>query len=474
MNIKFACCGLFLAVLPIHAALLSPADRESIEQQQRDLLQQQQIQRDELEKGQTISEPPPAPTDSGDQPCFTISTINIHQATHLSASNQQALTKPFIGKCLGIQKVTLLVQEISDTSIERGYITSRAFLPEQDLSRGELNIMVMEDKLDEIQLDKRSNRILAMAFPGLKGKILNLRDIEQGMEQINRLRQTPVQIEILPAAQPGYSIVNLTATPEFPLSAGIGFDNSGQKSTGTGQVNGSLTANNLLGIADQWFVSGAQSSDFSSSHDARSLQAGVSLPYGYWLLNYSYSYSDYLSTVNSQEFGWRSTGDSQTHRMNLSRVLFRKGDIKTALSAGISRNLGRNYLNDAPLASSSRKLSNLNVGINHSQKMLGGLSTLNPTFSRGVPWLGAEDDRHKPEDAPKAEFSKWSLSGSYYAPVSQKVTFLSSASGRYAARCQRQNGAAQQRSCRRTGGKCAGNAACWQPSCAVDDAQQHR
>ena len=37
---------------------------------------------------------------------------------------------------------------------------------------------------------------------------------------------------------------------------GLGFDNSGQKSTGTGQVNGSLTGNNLLGLADQWFVAG--------------------------------------------------------------------------------------------------------------------------------------------------------------------------------------------------------------------------
>lgn len=47
--------------------------------------------------------------------------------------------------------------------------------------------------------------------------------------------------------------------------------------------------NNLLGQADQWFVSGARSSNFAN---ARSVQAGVSLPYGYWLANYNYSYSD--------------------------------------------------------------------------------------------------------------------------------------------------------------------------------------
>ncbi|MNO06637.1 Hemolysin transporter protein ShlB precursor [compost metagenome] len=71
------------------------------------------------------------------------------------------------------------------------------------------------------------------------------------MEQINRLRSQPVQIEILPGEKPGYSIVNLTATPEFPLSVSLGFDNRGQKSTGTGQLNGALTGNNLLGLADK-------------------------------------------------------------------------------------------------------------------------------------------------------------------------------------------------------------------------------
>ncbi len=47
-------------------------------------------------------------------------------------------------------------------------------------------------------MEGAAKRELTMAFPGLEGHILNLRDIEQGMEQINRTRATPVQIEIQP------------------------------------------------------------------------------------------------------------------------------------------------------------------------------------------------------------------------------------------------------------------------------------
>ncbi|HCT9095209.1 TPA: ShlB/FhaC/HecB family hemolysin secretion/activation protein [Serratia liquefaciens] len=409
------------------ANLLSPADRDTIQQQQRELLEQNQQQRQELQRSLTPALPPPAsPNANAGGPCFSITHIRLEGADHLPASAQRKLTQPYLQQCLNLGQVQTLVQQISDWYINRGYITSRAFLTEQDLSRGELRLLVLEGKLENVLLEQRDDRMLKMAFPGLQGNILNLRDIEQGMEQINRLRQQPVQIEILPGSRPGYSVVNLSAKPEFPLTLGAGFDNSGQKSTGAGQINGSLTGNNLLGLADQWFVAGARSSDFANDHNARSVQAGLSLPYGYWTLDYNYSYSDYLATLNNQGFDWRSSGDSQIHRLGVSRVLFRDGEMKTGLSLGVTHRINRNYLTDTRLESSSRKLTSVTLGVSHSQKLLGGFATLNPAYSRGVPWLGAENDSGKIKEAPRAEFHKLSLSGSYYLPLAQDWTYLTS------------------------------------------------
>ncbi len=227
--------------------------------------------------------------------------------------------------------------------------------------------MVLEGKLRYIRLDGDSPRMLKMVFPGLEGKVLNLRDIEQGMEQINRLRSNPVQIEIVPDSEPGYSGVNLTATPEFPLSASVSLDNSGQKSTGENQLNGSLGGNNLLGVADKWFVSGGRSSDFATGYDAQSFQTGVSVPSGLQPAGLQLR-TNYRTTLINMGYPWISTGDTKTHRLNLSRVVFRNGDIKTALSAGITQRSSRNWLNDAPLTSSTRNLSSLQLGVSHTQK----------------------------------------------------------------------------------------------------------
>ncbi|MFK3662105.1 ShlB/FhaC/HecB family hemolysin secretion/activation protein [Scandinavium sp. NPDC088450] len=416
----------------VFAAPLSPADRNSIEQQQQQLLLQNQQQRESLERAVPLTRPsqPELPA-SATGPCFTIHRIVLDDATLIDARKQQKLLAPWLNQCLDMARINQLTNTVSDWYISRGYITSRAFLTEQDLRSGELHLAILEGRLEKIRMDGAPDRELKMAFPGLEGHILNLRDIEQGMEQINRARTTPVQIEILPGSKQGWSIVNLTATPEFPLSGSVSFDNSGQKSTGVGQINAGLTGNNLLGLADSWFVSGGRSSAFSNSKDAQNFAAGVSVPYGYSLFDYSYSWNNYLSTIDNNGYIWRSSGDTETHRFNFSHVLFRNGDIKTGVSVGLSHRINRNYLDDVLLQSSSRKLTSLLFGLNHTQKILGGVATLNPTFSRGMPWFDAESDGNKNGDLPKAQFRKWSLNASYQRPVADNLWWLASAYGQW-------------------------------------------
>lgn len=422
---KWLVFGASLFISNVMAAPVTPGDLDVIQNQQQQRLQQDQQQRDALTQAHQVelqkTESAPA---SG--PCFEINHISLQQASLITPDTQKRLVAPYINQCLSLDRINQLVRAISEWYVQRGYITSRAFLTEQNLSHGTLNITVLEGKLEAIHLQGASARQLNMAFPTRAGRILNLRDIEQGMEQINRLRTTPVQIEIIPSTQPGYSIVNLTSTPEFPLTLGLNMDNSGQRSTGVGQLSGSLVGNDLLGVADRWFVSGGRSSAFSDWRDAQNFQAGVSVPYGYGLLDYSYSWSNYHSRFNANSFDWYSNGDNISNRLSGSWVLFRNGQIKTGLQVGLNHYVSHNWLNETLLQSSSRKLTSLQIGFNHTQKIAGGVATLNPMLSRGMPWFDAESDKGKSDDFPKAEFRKWSVSSSYQRPVTQKMWWLSS------------------------------------------------
>lgn len=422
---KWLVFGASLFISNLMAAPVTPGDLDAIQNQQQQRLQQDQQQRDALTQAHQVElqKTVPAPA-SG--PCFDIRQIILQQATLITPDKQAKLVAPYINQCLSLARINQLVREISEWYVQRGYITSRAFLTEQNLSHGILTITVLEGRLEEIRLQGARSRQLKMAFPTGAGRILNLRDIEQGMEQINRLRTTPVQIEIIPSAKPGYSIVNLTSTPEFPLTLGLNIDNSGQRTTGTGQLSASLVGNDLLGIADRWFVSGGRSSAFSDWRDAQNFQAGVSVPYGYGLLDYSYSWSNYHSRFNANNFDWYSNGDNISNRLSGSWVLFRNGQIKTGVQLGLNHYVSHNWLNQTLLQSSSRKLTSLQIGFNHTQKVAGGVATLNPMLSRGMPWFDAESDSGKNDDLPKAQFRKWSVSSSYQRPVTQKMWWLSS------------------------------------------------
>lgn len=94
-------CIAILAVAFSHAtaAPLSPADRDTIQQQQQQLLEQNQRQRDELERSTPLprpSTPVVPPTTEG--PCFTISRIEVRGATLLSSRDANTVTAPWLNR----------------------------------------------------------------------------------------------------------------------------------------------------------------------------------------------------------------------------------------------------------------------------------------------------------------------------------------------------------------------------------------
>ena len=112
------------------------------------MLEQNQQQRQELQRSLTPTLPvPPAPSANTGGPCFTISHIRLEGAKHLPASAQRKLTQNYLQQCLDLGQIQTLVQQVSDWYIGRGYITSRAFIPEQDLSGGELTLAVLKGQI---------------------------------------------------------------------------------------------------------------------------------------------------------------------------------------------------------------------------------------------------------------------------------------------------------------------------------------
>ncbi|MCG8292126.1 ShlB/FhaC/HecB family hemolysin secretion/activation protein [Pseudomonas entomophila] len=422
-----------LSVNPAWAA--SPGDQDLIRDRQDRLLQEQQRRLDELRTLPGNAGEPSEAQPAADTRCFTIRTIELKGADSLSAAERDALLKPFIGQCLGVTQLNALLKAITDHYLDRGLVTSRAYLPQQDLSAGHLQVLVVEGRLEGLRPDAGSglsDRELAMAFPGGTGERLNLREIEQMVDQLNRLPSNKAQMELTPGKAVGGSEVLVRNTPQKPWRASLSRNNEGQRSTGEQMLNLGLEWDSPLGLADQLVLRGGH--DVVSDHTQGSKNSVLyyNLPWGWWNFTYSYSESEYRSLAQANLFAFKQTGDSQNHQLRAERVVHRDATSKTSLNAGIAHLRTNNYIEDSRLAASSNRLSEAQFGINHGRRLGNAFVNLDLGTQEGIGAFDAQDNGHPRPGQPVARYRKYSATLSYvhgFEVLGERLSFSSLATG---------------------------------------------
>ncbi|MFJ4346688.1 ShlB/FhaC/HecB family hemolysin secretion/activation protein [Pseudomonas sp. NPDC089401] len=426
---------LLLAFTGTTALAASPGDQDLIRDRQDRLLQEQQRRLEELRtlpgKSALPSAQPPAP----DARCFTIHTIELKGADSLSAADRDALLKPFIDQCLGVPQLNAVLKAITEHYLGRGLVTSRAYLPQQDLSSGHLQVQVVEGRLEGLRPDQGSGlseRELAMAFPGDVGQRLNLRQIEQMVDQLNRLPSNKAQMELTPGKAVGGSEVLVRNTSQKPWRASLSRNNEGQRSTGEQTANVGLEWDSPLGLADQLILRGGH--DVVSDHTIGSSNGvlAYSVPWGWWNFSYSYSESEYRAKAQVSGFDFKQTGDSQSHQLRAERVVHRDATSKTSLSAGVAHLRTNNYIEDTRLAASSNRLSEAQFGINHGRRLGNAFVNLNLGMQDGIGAFDAQANGDPAPGEPVARYRKYSATLSYvqgFELFGERLSFSSLATG---------------------------------------------
>jgi hemolysin activation/secretion protein len=432
-------CLLTCFALNSAAAAPTPGDQDLIRDRQNRLLEEQQRRLEELKDLPGEAAKPVAPTTPVDARCFPIQDIELKGADSLPASDRERLLKPYIGQCLGVSQLNELLKAITDYYIDKGLVTSRAYLPQQDLSKGHLQVLVVEGKLESLKgadNSKLSERELAMAFPGKNGDLLNLREIEQAIDQLNRLPSNQAQMELAPGDAVGGSSVLVKNNPQKPWRASLSRNNDGQKSTGEQQWGTGLEWDNPLGLADQLILRGGH--DAISDHQKTSKNAMFyyNLPWGWWNFSYSYNQSDYRSVAQGDGFDFKQSGDSQNHQLRAERVIHRDALSKTSINVGLSHLRTNNYIEDSRLAVSSNRLSELQLGINHGRRMGSAYVNIDLGVQNGIGAFDAQrDDQHRDRFGnltATPDYRKYTATISYLQPFTlwgESFSFTSLATG---------------------------------------------
>lgn len=405
-------CGLLLCVLSsgaAHAQLpFDPAPPEQIRQQEREReLRRQQEQSPDVHL--------PTPMMPGteniprfsnkkipeqESPCFPIQRITL--VGDDAESFQFALSVVLSGddaaldRCLGSEGVNIVLARVQEAILAKGFVTTRVFAAPQDLTTGELVLTVVPGRVREVRFaDDASPRGTKWnALPNAPAQLLNLRDIEQGLENFKRVptAEADIQIESPSAedAKPGDSDLVVRYQQAFPFRLNLSFDDSGLKSTGKFQRGITVSYDNALTLNDLFYYTsnrgiggdpGPRSTDGYVAH--------YSLPFGYWLFSTTMSESNYVQTTAGAFQDIVYSGHSENQEVKISRLVYRDAMRKTTLSLRAYSRASSNYIDDTEVAVQRRRTGGWEAGINHREFIGDSILDSNVGYRRGTGAFGA-------------------------------------------------------------------------------------
>ncbi|MGJ3355385.1 ShlB/FhaC/HecB family hemolysin secretion/activation protein [Providencia sp. Je.9.19] len=327
-----------------------------------------------------------------ENPCFKIEQVSITGQEALPHwVPVQRLANQAVGHCIGVEGINLLVTDVQNRLISHGWITSRVLVPEQDLSTGQLNLVVLPGKVQKVGFTDNSSTYstLYSAMPARSGHLLDLRDIEQGLENLQRLPTVQASMEMVPGDGPGETQIVINRQQSRYWHAGAWVDNTGSKSTGKNQVGMMLALDNPTSLSDLFYITATRDLSFSSDKDTTNYSAHYSVPFGYWQFATTASDYEYTQTIAGTNSDIRYRGKSKSLNLQLSNVLYRDATAKTTATYDVNLRETRNFVGETEIENQKRRTTAWKLGLNHRQYV--GQSTLNvgASYQHGTRWFGA-------------------------------------------------------------------------------------
>lgn len=425
----------FLSLCCLSAGIIAPATlfaapnpaeirlQQDILQRQREeqLRQTMQPETDVRLDGERINETVSQPIGHDDsQPCFAIDEVVLegehNQKFQFALKRALRETDFQAGKCLNAGDINRIMTVAQNAVIGRGFTTTRIVAAPQDLNSGKLVLTVLAGYLKNIEIDTsqkdktHAGRIAAFQneFPVRSDGILNLRDLEQGLENLKRIPTAEADIQIVPVdGVPNQSTVLVKWQQRLlPYRLSVGIDDSGTKATGKYQGNVTFSADNPLGLSDLFYVNyGHSIGNVPDETDSTgSLKKGgtynyalhYSVPFGKWTWAFNHSGYRYHQAVAGLSESYDYNGKSYNTDLGFNRLIYRDAKRKTHIGAKLWTRETQSYIDDAEITVQRRKTAGWLAELNHKEYIGNSTANFKIAYKRGT---GMSDALPAPEEA---------------------------------------------------------------------------
>lgn len=336
-----------------------------------------------------------------EQPCFTINQLALtgDEADRFQWALDAAADAR--GRCLGGKGIVLAINKVQNAILAKGYVTTRVMAQEQDLNTGVLALTLQPGRISTIRFDETVSwrGRLWNAIPASRGDILNLRDIEQGLENFRRVPGVAADINIVPGEQDGTSDLQVAWKEGRPVRLSLGLDDSGSRSTGRYLGTATLALDAPFAQNDLFYASMGKNFFESGPFGNRSHTLNYVFPVGYWAFSANYNDYTYHQAIPNASEVLRYSGKSDNAQIAVSRLLYRDRSHKTTLSLRGWRKHSTNAVNGIEMDLQKRRTAGWELGLNQRSYLGSATLDANLNWRRGTGALGAlpapEEARHE-------------------------------------------------------------------------------
>ncbi len=326
-----------------------------------------------------------------EKPCFVIDTIALQGEALQQFQWALKSVADARGRCLGGQGIMLIIKKVQNAILAKGYVTTRVMAQEQDLTKGLLVLTVQPGRVAKIRFgnDVSWRGRLWNAVPASSGDILNLRDVEQGLENFKRVPSATADIKIVPGEREATSDLVVNWQETQPVRLNIGLDDSGSQSTGRYLGTATLAVDSPLAQNDLFYASIGKNMFEQGPFGNRSHALNYFFPVGYWAFSANYNDYTYHQNIPNANEILSYDGRSENVVLTLSRLLYRDQSNKTTLNMRTYRRRSSNSVNDIEIDQQRRRTAGWELGV--SQRSYLGSTTLDASINwrRGTGAWGA-------------------------------------------------------------------------------------
>lgn len=324
--------------------------------------------------------------------------------------------KPFVNRKLTVEDVNRLSTSLNTALIEHGYVTSRIGIPSQSLASGNLQFNLQLGRVESVLYKTYAQPLpWQNAFPIREGDILNIRNIEQGIEQMKRIGSQNVSVELEPGTKPLATNIVLETTKKPPIHGMISIDDSGLKDTGKLQWTAAIGVDRIFNANDSLNLSiNRDAAQDGERKGSRNHTISYSIPRGKDTFSISYSDMKYHQTINSMATPFISSSHAKTVRGSWNHVFHRDRMTKRSWDIIISKRNAKNYINDVEIAVQRANTASLEVGISERRYIKKNTLYSRAAIKQGVGWFGSQPEYGN--GAPSTRYTQLLLDVDYQIP----------------------------------------------------------